>query len=364
MGRAANDQLTIVLTLKDRTPFTYRWMRYMDDMKCPYPILIADGGADSEVERHLQQPHNYPRLRYMYIRYPFDKNFGVYYQKLADAIDRVSTPYALLADNDDFYLLDNIPTFLRFLDDDETFVSCGGYPILLQLSSSDNEPVGSPSGADYSAAADTRPKSVTDGNGVARLCYFMTNVERYYLWSSWYHIHRTTALRQVARFIREHAFTDPVALEIHLHACLLMAGKYKAFDTPHLVAQLGASQSTSELNTAANLIERFIASNAFADIHASLDWLAPALSESERTTIHKAMARWFADQVFAVYPPSQERVLATATDDHMERAYRSLRRSLRPLKRLVRKQRAAPQAPLRLPSIEKYILECDRRTNA
>ena len=28
------DSLTIVLTLKDRAPFSYRWLQYMDDMRC------------------------------------------------------------------------------------------------------------------------------------------------------------------------------------------------------------------------------------------------------------------------------------------------------------------------------------------
>src|SRR5688572_707400 len=108
------DQLTIVLTLKDRSAFTYRWMRHMNDIKCPYPILIADGGADELIESHLRQHHNYPDLHYTYIRYPFDRDYDAYYQKFADVVARVSTPYILLADNDDFYLLDAIPTFIRF----------------------------------------------------------------------------------------------------------------------------------------------------------------------------------------------------------------------------------------------------------
>jgi glycosyltransferase domain-containing protein len=353
-----NDQLTIILTLKDRSAFTYRWMRYMNDIKCPYPILIADGGADDVIEAHLRQQHNYPDLHYTYIRYPFDSDYDAYYQKFADVVARVSTPYILLADNDDFYLLDAVPTFIRFLDDDGSFVSCGGNPITLHLLSSDNQTVGLPSAKCYVALANDKPKSVIADRGVDRLCYFLTNVERFYLWSTWYQIHRAAALRQGVSFVRKHKFTDPVAFEIHMHVCLLLTGKYKAFDAPLLVRQIGTSQTTSGINAVANLVERFIGANAFADIHRSLEWVEPALSEDDRTTIHKAMARWFADQVLQVYPVAQERSVGTATEGSTQRVYRLLRRLLRPLKRLVRRHTAAPPA-LRLPAIEKYILAVD-----
>ena len=87
-----SDQLTIVLTLKDRTAFTHRWLRYLNGISCPYPILIADGGDDADLEAHLRNGANYPQLRYDYVRYPVDEDYRRYYLKLADAIERVTTP--------------------------------------------------------------------------------------------------------------------------------------------------------------------------------------------------------------------------------------------------------------------------------
>lgn len=69
-GATLADRLTIVLTLKDRSAFTERWMRYMDACACPYRILIADGGEDPGIERRLRTPDGFPRLRYEYLRYP------------------------------------------------------------------------------------------------------------------------------------------------------------------------------------------------------------------------------------------------------------------------------------------------------
>ena len=121
-----SDQLTIVLTLKDRSAFAHRWMRYMNDRACPYSIVIADGGEDHALESHLRDGGHYPRLRYEYLRYPVDVDYSRYYSKLADVVDCVTTPYVLLADNDDFFLLDEIPAFVQFLDQHPDYVSCGG----------------------------------------------------------------------------------------------------------------------------------------------------------------------------------------------------------------------------------------------
>ena len=95
-------KLTIILTLKGREEFTFRWMRYMNEMHCPYKILLADGGANLELEAHLRHPNNYPNLDYEYIRYPFDASLDDYLNKFENVISRVKTEYILLADNDDF----------------------------------------------------------------------------------------------------------------------------------------------------------------------------------------------------------------------------------------------------------------------
>src|SRR3990172_1432256 len=48
------NDLTVILTLWDRVDFTYRWMRWMDQQRFPYKILIADGGLDKNIELHLR----------------------------------------------------------------------------------------------------------------------------------------------------------------------------------------------------------------------------------------------------------------------------------------------------------------------
>ena len=119
-------KLTITRTLKGRDEFTYRWMEYMNEMRCPYKILLADGGDNLELEAHLRHFNNYPNLDYEYIRYPFDATLDDYWNKLENLISRVKTKYTLHADNDDFYLLDRIPALIAFLDEHTDYVAARG----------------------------------------------------------------------------------------------------------------------------------------------------------------------------------------------------------------------------------------------
>ena len=351
----AADNLTIVLTIKDRTAFTYRWMRYMNGCKCPYPILIADGGEDQAIEAHLRGTDDYPHLRYTYLRYDFDRDYQVFYQKLADVVDRVVTPYLLLADNDDFFFLEHVPAFTGFLDLNDGFVSCGGQPILLYLLSSGHELVGAVSAGQYRAVADARPKSVGDEQGVERACYFLTNVRRHRLWSTWYQVHRSSAVKHAIGFVRRHAFTDPVALEIHLHLSLLMTGKYHQCEVPFWVVQHGTSQLTAALEAHGNVVERFIRANAFADLHRSLETFA-GLSVADRERILRAIAEWFVGCAVASSPSRPIGQAAPGAADALERGYRAAKRLVRRLAAIRRSPPPAP-APLRLPALEKYILD-------
>ena len=43
---SADANLTILLTLKDRAPFTRRWLTYAAAAELPYRILVADGSSD------------------------------------------------------------------------------------------------------------------------------------------------------------------------------------------------------------------------------------------------------------------------------------------------------------------------------
>ena len=121
-----NDYLTVVLTLWDKPRFTRRWMAYANYIHFPFKILIADGGQDVEIERHLSDKKNYPSLNYDYLRYPKDKSYYDYYLKVDDALSKVETPYVVMADNDDFFIEDGLKRAVDFLQNNPAYSSCRG----------------------------------------------------------------------------------------------------------------------------------------------------------------------------------------------------------------------------------------------
>lgn len=295
------EELTIILTLKDRASFTYRWMEYMNEIRCPYKIIIADGGEDKNIENQLINNINYPNLEYKYIRYPADKTLSDFYRKFISVINSVKTPYLLFADNDDFFLLDKIPKFINFLNLNADYTACGGSNIHLSLLSDTNLIVNSTSAENYIATCTDINRSVENNTGIARIEHFMKFADMHDLWSCWYQIQRTTSIVKAFSFIERYHFIDIVAYEIHIHLNLLLIGKYKELKTPFYVRQAGTSQMTSEANIGINLIERFVKNNAFDELHKSINSIIPELSVDGKDRIYRALASWFVHHGAKIY---------------------------------------------------------------
>lgn len=118
-------QLTILLPVKDRVSYTERWLAYATRCGFACRILLADGGADPRVPQ-IAAAANAAGLDVEYVRYPFDADYCHYYRKLADALTRVTTPFVVLADNDDFFVPQGLIAAVQCLIEDPQYVACGG----------------------------------------------------------------------------------------------------------------------------------------------------------------------------------------------------------------------------------------------
>ena len=122
----ADNELTILLPLKDRAQFTYRWMSYANSIRFPFKVLIADGGADETVPKVLSNKTNFPNVNYEYRRYPYDQTYAEFYSKMADALSRIKTPFVVMADNDDFFIAEGLRANVEFLRAHLDYSSCSG----------------------------------------------------------------------------------------------------------------------------------------------------------------------------------------------------------------------------------------------
>lgn len=131
-----NNELTIVLLLKDRALFTWRWFEYYNKISLPFKILVADGGKDKSIEK-LANKSLFPNLDYEYIRYPFDADTILFFKKTCDVLSRVHTKYVLLASNDDFYISNALSKNVEFLNKNSDYVASRGNIYNFEISSLD-----------------------------------------------------------------------------------------------------------------------------------------------------------------------------------------------------------------------------------
>ena len=122
-------KLTVILTLKGRPLFTIRYFLYMEAVKCPFKILIADGSLDEENKKVIDEnKHRWPNVNFEYYRFPPDNTLLDFYKKCEKILGKVVTPYVMWNSNDDFYIIDTMLACIEFLEEDinQEYSACGG----------------------------------------------------------------------------------------------------------------------------------------------------------------------------------------------------------------------------------------------
>lgn len=115
------NQLTFVLTLKNRADYSVVWLQH--NIHQDYDYFIADGSSDDANEK-LFSSLNLPNVKYK--RYPEDKTVALFLAKVLDATRQVDTPYLMMCDNDDFLNFYGMPDCLAALAANPDAVCSGG----------------------------------------------------------------------------------------------------------------------------------------------------------------------------------------------------------------------------------------------
>jgi glycosyltransferase domain-containing protein len=239
---AVSPRLTIVLPLRGRHLFTLRFLWHANEARLPYRILIADGQVNEAIARHIENSRVvYPNLDIDYVRYPNDTGYSRYFAKMADALKRVRTPYAMLADNDDFLGLNGIEDALDFLETSPDYVGALGQPVGFSAYSG----IAAPGGGVYGrlnrlrtypsrgASAPSITERLREG-GLSLLIY--------------YSIYRTEALATLWGEDSEIDFTDLMLHETYHAMRTITLGKVRANKAAvTYFSQIGTSTSSDPM---------------------------------------------------------------------------------------------------------------------
>lgn len=271
----------------------------MNDVRCPYRILIADGGEDIAIEQHLRNHKHYPNLDYEYIRYPYDTTIDDYLMKLENVISRVNSEYLLNADNDDFYLLERIPEILAFLDMHRDYVGARGQLVNLTLFRS-GELSKYTDGEHYEAVANDVPSIESDSpyERVEALC---SGMKKYDYYANWYSVFRAASFQKVWKSLVTLSIKEMIVMEMLTHVMMLMVGKIKVIPFFFYIRQSSTSMFGDTLVVGNQFLERCIVNNALSEFGVAVNQFIEVQTRAERDRLLRAIATWLEVFVSTIY---------------------------------------------------------------
>jgi glycosyltransferase domain-containing protein len=284
---SADDDVTIVLTLKDRGAFTRRWMSYANAVKLPFAVLIADGGADEEVTGLLAAGGNFPNVRYRYIRYPYDDSYARYYAKIADALSQVTTPFVAMADNDDLFVIDGVRAAAEFLRTHPDHLSCGGQSASFWVRSEEGKAGDGVYGSRVDWKQATAMSSITGETARERIRVTTPSAAD----ASYYYVKRTADLRRHFEIVRALNLHDLFLTEHLLWFLNAIAGKTWRIPDLYIARQQNSPDSSGETHAGryGDWFGRMLVPSWSGDFASFMNATAAALVEADR--IPEAEAR-------------------------------------------------------------------------
>ena len=277
--------LTILLTLKGRAPFTERWLAYAALVKMPVRILIADGSAD-DAAAQLVQEHRHAALDIVFVRYPADRTYADYYAKVADALSRVTTPFVVLADNDDLFIPSGLAQATRFLADNPSYVACGGQCAAFWLGSGDEaRPRSGVYGERIEWKCSSRMHSDVSDSAAGRILDQSQGVSDVF-----YAVHRAELLRRHFEVVRECNPHDLFLMEQLIAALTAISGKCRQFDVLYIARQQDSPGSSGgeHQDRYGGWFDRMLLPTWSADFARFVDVSSTALAQADDLSIDAA----------------------------------------------------------------------------
>ena len=215
-----------------------------------------------------------------------------YYNKYHDVLKRVTTPYVIQADNDDFFILNNIPELIKSLEVNVDVVGVRGEHTDFIVYGSSFGINNNIQGSRYTAIARSAP-SLEMESSIERIDYLCKNMARFDYYSNWYCIFRTEIVLEIWNRLMTISIKEPLLIEILMHVYLLEKGKILIFNFPYYLRQQETSQFGDTLVINNNFVERCVFHGVLSEFGISINKFLTSHTEHEKKEVLKSITIWF-----------------------------------------------------------------------
>jgi glycosyltransferase domain-containing protein len=274
-------KLTLVLTIKDRGAFTRRWITYANKISFPFKVLIADGGKDQSLTEFLSETERFPNIDYEYIRYPYDATYSLYYAKTADALSRTSTPFAIIGQDDDFYLIEGLQWAIDYLSTHPEYVACNGSIDNFLVIPDTNVPYGK----EVEFIKNPPDSSLKNTKSSERVWEHFNHYSHTY-----YSVYRTEILRKNYETLCEHNFNNLILHELLLSFLTVAKGIVKRENQLYLLRQINYASSSNqgEIKKKGDYLNRMLIDSWSTEFHQFVNTVAEIIAEQDKIDIEEA----------------------------------------------------------------------------
>jgi glycosyltransferase domain-containing protein len=240
----SSNKLTIILPIKERRAFTKRFFLYLCKINFPYNLIIADG-SKKRIDQSILNILKTSNIHYEYYKFPEDKNYNLFLNKIFKSLTYVKTKYIMLFSDDDFPILYSLKRLIKFLDKNDSYQAAGGYLINFDLFqkkiSSKNIREEEIYGNPINLSKIYNYRSCNKKNRSERLKFFLTEGRE----STWHNIYRKEVVINSYKAAKNVKFYNNLFNDCLVDCLNYMAGKIKKFNIPTLLHQY---HGLSEIN--------------------------------------------------------------------------------------------------------------------
>lgn len=317
-----NTDLTIVVLIKDTPDYIRRWLLWAQHNHTDYSILIADGSCDDACAEIIQSFAT-SGLHIQYRKSEPDTNRTVFYTKIIQALQAVSTPYVMIVAPDDFLWFPGVHSALRELKSAPSASSARG-----RVHDFECRPDPSSLWADdvlwrwYEMDEDL---STLDAG--KRL---FKHLSEYCL--TYHDVMRTETACEIFSLQLDLKIFDPNLNELFLSALLVVAGPIIRIDTPYLFRASRPNSISATMSRTIDPFDEFFQHGWMEQYHTILDRLVADISkyftdppvDTIRGYIHTCFRHFYAPHVIRVLAPNTTPTRFKIAWEGMTRPYQPL----------------------------------------